>query len=89
MRASVYRVINDTDVDCFGLSDDYETALSIARDAARERPTETILITYKGWAVRHLNFTSDGHVAEEEITTPEEVDRTLLALAPPAVGQQP
>ena len=89
MRASVYRVINDTDDDSFGESADYETALGIARAAARERPTETILITYKGFPIRHLNFMPDGQVAEEEIDLPERVDRTLLALTPPAAGKQP
>jgi hypothetical protein len=88
MRPIVYNVINDTDDDSFGLADDYETALGMAREAARARPAETILIIYKGWAVRQLNFTADGQVAEEELTTPEEVDRTLRTLTPPA-GKQP
>jgi hypothetical protein len=89
MRASVYRVVDEHDQDCFSLSDHYETALSAAREAARERPNDVILITYKGFVIRELSLTQDGQVTEEEITSPETVDRTLLALAPPAVGKQP
>jgi hypothetical protein len=89
MRIHAYQVINDTDDDCFALTDDYETALSEARAAARERPTETILITYKGFPIREMSHTTDGQLAEEELTTPEEVDRTLRTLTPPAVGKQP
>jgi hypothetical protein len=67
MRIHQYHVINDTDDDCFGLTDDYEKALDIAREAARDRPNETILITRKGFAIRHLFLTPDGNVTEEEI----------------------
>jgi hypothetical protein len=86
--AAPYRISNDTDDDCFGLADDYQAALTTARAAARERPAETIQITYRGWAIRHLFLAPEGHVAEEEITTPEMVDRRLLAQAPPG-GKQP
>ena len=82
MRASIFRVIDERDTDCFALSDDYQTASHAAREAARERPTETILITYKGWVIRHLHLAPDGRVAEEEISRPEAVDRAILALRP-------
>jgi hypothetical protein len=87
--AAWYRIVNDTDDDCFGLTDDYDTALRAGREAARERPAETILITYKGRAIRHLFLVPEGQVVEEEITTPEEVERALRAITPPAVGKQP
>jgi hypothetical protein len=89
MSASVYRVVDEHDADCFCLSDDYETVLSAAREAAQERPTTTILLTYKGFVIRELLLRADGQVAEEEITSPEAVDRTLLAVAPTPVGKQP
>lgn len=67
MRTPLYQVINDTDEDSFGVSDDFETALSIARSAALERTGETILITHKGFAIRQLVLMPDGRVTEEEI----------------------
>jgi hypothetical protein len=88
MGARVYRVVDEHDVDCFCLSGDYETALGAAREAAQERPTTTILLTYKGFVIRELSLTTDGRVAEEEITSLEAVDRTLLALAPQPPGSR-
>lgn len=67
MLVPLYQVINDSDEDCFGYTDDYETALSIAREAARDRPNETILLTRKGFVIRHLVLAPDGRVEEEEI----------------------
>lgn len=68
MRTTLYHVVNDTDEDSFGEAADYETALSLARSAARERPSgETILIEYKGRVIRHLTLMPNGLVAEEEI----------------------
>jgi len=89
VRPTLYNVHTADDQDSFGQSADYETALRTARAAARDRAGDTILVTYKGFPVRELSLTPDGWFAEEELTTPEEVDRTLLALAPPAVGKQP
>jgi hypothetical protein len=90
-RPTLYNVHTADDTDGFGQSADYETALRIAREAARERAGETILITYKGWGIRELVLRpeAEGQLAEEELTTAEEVDRTLRTLAPPAAGKQP
>ena len=37
MRVPKYRVITDDDEDSFGNTEDFETALSLAREAARNR----------------------------------------------------
>jgi hypothetical protein len=88
MRVATYRVITDNDEDSFGDPEDYETASRLAREAALDRPTETILITYKGYAIRQLFHTPDGRLMEEGLESPEEIDRRVIALTPSWVGKQ-
>lgn len=64
-----FHVTNESTEDTFGVTDDIEEAVRIAKDvAAAGKPGDLVLIESEGKGVRQFVLAEDGHVAEYRIT---------------------